>query len=66
MFTVEDIEQAIAALPADQLAQLLAWLAEFDPKQWDEQFERDVAAGKLDALADQALADLRVGRCRDL
>jgi hypothetical protein len=30
---------------------------------WDEQFERDVRAGRLDELADKALADFRAGRC---
>ena len=33
---------------------------------WDKQFEEDVAAERLDALADEALKDLRDGRCTDL
>ena len=44
-------------------------LPEFDAAVWDKQFEEDVAAGHLDALAgDQAIRDddLREGRCRDL
>jgi hypothetical protein len=32
----------------------------------DKQFEEDVAAGHLDALAGEAIRDLREGRCRDL
>lgn len=33
---------------------------------WDRDFDRDVAAGRLDALADEAVADLRAGRTRPL
>jgi len=31
----------------------------------DRQLESDVAAGRLDALADEALQDFRDGRCDD-
>jgi hypothetical protein len=41
-------------------------LAEFDAKRWDQQFEEDVAAGRLDNLAQRALQHLREGRCTDL
>ena len=33
---------------------------------WCEQFEEDVKAGRLDRLFDEALEDLRAGRCKDL
>jgi hypothetical protein len=36
-----------------------------DAAAWDRQIEEDVAAGRLDALADEALDDLREGRCTD-
>jgi hypothetical protein len=42
------------------------WFAEFDAEIWDRQFEEDVAAGRLDGLAKQALQYLREGRCTDL
>lgn len=66
MSTVEEIENAIRKLPDEDLAALRAWFAEFDAAAWDRQFEQDVAAGRLDALADEALSDLREGRCTDL
>ena len=40
--------------------------SEFDAEAWDKQFEQDVAAGHLDLLADEAVRDLREGRCRNL
>jgi hypothetical protein len=64
--TVEEIERAVQGLSPEQLAAFRAWFAEFDAAVWDKQLEADVAAGRLDALADEALDDLRQGRCADL
>lgn len=33
---------------------------------WCEQFEEDVNAGRLDHLGEEALEDLRAGKCKDL
>jgi len=66
MTTVEAIETAIRQLPDEELAALRAWFAEYDAAAWDRQFERDVAEGRLDALADEALRDRSEGRCADL
>jgi len=66
MSKVESIEQQIKALSPDELAQLRAWFLEFDWALWDRQFERDVAAGKLDALAEKALRDHASGKTTPL
>lgn len=66
MSTVQEIEQAIQQLPAEQLQRFRAWFAEFDADQWDRQFEDDVSAGRLDTLGEEAISDLREGRCTDL
>ncbi len=42
------------------------WLTEQAEQEWDEQIERDVKAGRLDALMDQALEEHRAGRTRPL
>jgi len=44
------------------LAAFRAWFVKFDASLWDRQFEDDVAAGRLDRLAEKALRDLREGR----
>jgi hypothetical protein len=64
--SVEDIEKAIAKLPPDQLAQFRAWFEAFDGVRFDDKIERDAKAGKLDALADQAIEDFHTGRAREL
>ena len=66
MTTVEAITSAITQLPPDQLAQLRAWLAEYDERQWDEQIALDERAGRLDVLAERALVEHRAGRTRPL
>lgn len=66
MSTVQEIESAVRRLSPDELAAFRNWFAEFDAAVWDRQIERDVAAGRLDDLAEEALQDLREGRCKDL
>jgi hypothetical protein len=66
MSTVEDIEKAVAELPPDQLARFRAWFEAFDAARFDEKIERDAKAGKFDQFAEQAIADYRTGRAREL
>ncbi len=64
--SVHEIETAVAKLSRQELLAFRNWFSEFDAATWDKQFEADVAAGHFDALADDAIRDLREGRCRDL
>jgi hypothetical protein len=57
MGNVEKLENDVKALSAEELAQFRKWFLEFDWVAWDAQLEQDVRAGRLDALADKALAD---------
>lgn len=64
--TVEDIEIEIAHLPQSQLKQFREWYEKFDSNVWDKQIEEDISSGKLDALADAALADHKAGKSKRL
>ena len=66
MSTVQEIKEAVTQLADEELAAFREWFAEFDAALWDRQFEADVAAGRLDQLAEEALNDLRGGHCTDL
>ena len=66
MSTLEDIEKAVIEWPLDQLAKFRAWFEEFDAARFDERIERHAKAGGLDGLAEEALADFRAGRAREL
>ncbi len=65
MSTIQQIEEAVRKLTADERAAFRAWFAEFDAEEWDRQFEADVSASRLDWLAEEALGDSREGRCTD-
>ena len=62
MSKLEAIEKKVSGLSAKELAKFRHWFAEFDAAAWDRQIERDVKAGKLDALADEALRAHAAGR----
>jgi hypothetical protein len=66
MSSVKEIESAVTRLSPEDLSAFRSWFADFDAEAWDRQFEKDVAAGRLDARGDEALRDLSGGRCTDL
>ncbi|MDY6783274.1 MAG: hypothetical protein SW833_12155 [Cyanobacteriota bacterium] len=66
MLTLKDIEQAVRQLAPSEFNAFRAWFAEYDAEIWDREFETDVKAGRLNALAEKALRDLREGHCTDL
>ena len=66
MSTIREITQAIVGLSPEEMAKFRAWFLEFDAAAWDQQLEQDAAAGRLDALAEEALGDLRANRTRPL
>jgi hypothetical protein len=65
MGSVKEIEEAVLRLSASEFALFRAWFAEHDAEAWDRRIEDDIAAGRLDALADEALEDLRADRCTE-
>ena len=66
MSVVTEIENAVSNLPPDELARFRAWFDEFDAAAWDKTFEEDVAAGRLDAVANEAIRDFQQGRFSEL
>jgi hypothetical protein len=64
--SIEELEQAVAELPPDDLARFRAWFEQFDAARFDQKIKRDARAGKLDRLADEAVGDFRKGRSREL
>jgi hypothetical protein len=66
MTTVDDITEAVAKLPPGELARFRLWYEAFEEARFDQKIERDATAGKLDGLAEQASADFRQGRAREI
>jgi hypothetical protein len=63
---VEKLELLIKGLSPDELAKFREWFAEFDAQVWDRQIEADAAAGKLDRLIEESMADHKAGKTRPL
>jgi hypothetical protein len=63
MTRLEKVEKAVLALSAEDRAKFRAW---YEAQMFDDQIERDIKAGKLDKLADEALAEHKACRSREL
>ncbi|MDX2097281.1 MAG: hypothetical protein SFW36_05850 [Leptolyngbyaceae cyanobacterium bins.59] len=66
MSNLEQIEAAILSLPLNDFERLRLWFFDLDYERWDEQIEQDIAEGKLEALAQEAIAEFESGRCREI
>ncbi len=64
--SVKEIQEAITALPPEELSRFRRWFEEFDARRWDEEFERDARAGRLDKIAEEALQAYRAGNVKEL
>ena len=66
MGAVEKLDLLIKSLSPEELAQFREWFADFDAQIWDRQIQSDAAAGKLDRLIDESMADHRANKTRPL
>ena len=66
MGKVERIEEDVRALTRQELSAFREWFRQFDSEEWDRQIEKDVRAGKLDKVADEALAAHKAGKSKEL
>ena len=66
MTKVEEIEREIEKLSPDERRRLRNWILEIDAEHWDNEIEADVAAGRLDALAQEALEEHRAGKTKPI
>ena len=68
---VTELQQAILDLSDTDYAELVRWLRDQDWERWEQEFDRDVRAGRLDAMAAKALeakakGQLEACRCTGL
>ncbi len=66
MRAVQELQSIVSQLSAEELARFREWFDKFDAEVWDRQFEDDAKSGKLDQLANQAIADFQAGKCKQL
>jgi hypothetical protein len=65
MSTVLEIEDAIEKLRPPERAQLAAWLARREARDWDAQMAADATAGKLDFLFREADDERNASQLKD-
>ena len=66
MTRMEKLEREIQKLSPEELADLRDWFRKYDAEAWDRQIEEDVRKGRLDGLAEKALASHKAGRTKEL
>ena len=66
MTKIEELEKKVEELSPRELSLFREWFATFDAEIWDRQLESDVAEGKLDDLANEAIAAHKRGDSRDI
>jgi len=66
MTKVQKLAREVEELSASELAAFRQWFEEYDSVEWDNQIEQDAVVGKLDKLAENALADHKAGRTKEL
>ena len=64
--TLQELEKTISDLPPEELSKFREWFLAFDAKNWDQQFEADVGAGRLDRLAHEAIREHQAGESTEL
>lgn len=66
MGKIEQIAKSVEALEGKEFEAFVEWFENLRAERWDRQIEADAKAGKLDKLAEEALADLAAGRTSPL
>jgi predicted transcriptional regulator len=64
--SIQEIEKAVAKLPAEEFDQLMERLEELRQEQWDRQIARDWEAGRFDEAIERAKRDIAAGLGRPL
>lgn len=64
--SIEELQSAVAKLPAEELDRFSRWLEEFLAEQWDRRIEADILSGRLADAGRQADEEFETGLCAPL
>jgi hypothetical protein len=65
MTKIEKLEREVQRLSVSELATFREWFLAYAADQWDRQIQQDVRAGRLDKLAEEALAEHHAGKTKE-
>ena len=63
---IDTVERLVSEMTPAELVEFRRWFAQFDAAAWDREIEADAAAGRLDELAERALAAHAAGHTTKL
>lgn len=66
MIKVKKIEREVAALKPSEVTSSRHWFVDFDNDNWEAQLNADIAAGRLDGIADASLKEHVAGKTKPL
>ena len=66
MARVEELAKEVQQLSRDELAACRDWFRKYDSDEWDREIEEDILAGRLESLANEAIAEHKAGRTQEL
>jgi uncharacterized protein (DUF433 family) len=65
-WTEQQVLENYPTLNTRSIQSVKQWIFAVDYQRWDEQIEQDIAEGKLDALAEEAISEFKAGQCRKI
>jgi KaiC/GvpD/RAD55 family RecA-like ATPase len=66
MARAEELATKVQRFNREELAAFRDWFRKYDYDEWDKEIEEDVSAGRLDKLANAAIAEHKAGRTKEL
>jgi KaiC/GvpD/RAD55 family RecA-like ATPase len=63
---VEELATRVQRFNREELATFRDWFRKYHSDEWDKKIEEDVSAGRLDKLANAAIAEHKAGRTKEL
>jgi hypothetical protein len=66
MTRIDELANKVQQLSRDELAVFRNWFRKYDSDEWDKEIEEDILAGRLERLSDEAIADHKAGRTKEL
>lgn len=66
MARVEELADEVQQLDRQELAAFRDWFHKYDSDAWDREIKEDVLTGRLEKLANEAIAEHRAGRTKQL
>ena len=65
MTTIKRLERDVQKLSRSELEAFREWFRKYDSDQWDCQIEEDARVGKLNSLAEEAVAAHKAGNTKE-